>query len=124
MYLGLLQNRAARIILRKNTSNDTFRLLNWLNPAFRGKMHKCIPVFKCLNNLVPKYLTQYFTRKADLHDHANATRRSNDLHPATPKRNMSKRTFKYAGAIYFSSLPNYVKSASSVNSLKKMLTEY
>ena len=77
---------------------------------------------KCLNNLVPKYLTQYFTRNADLHDHA--TRRSNDLHPPKPKRNMSKRTFKYAGAIYFNSLPNYVKSATSVNSFKKMLTEY
>ena len=120
--LHRLQNRAARIILRKNTSNDTFCVLNWLNLASRGKMHKCILVFKCLNNLVPKYLTQYFTRNADLHDHA--IRRNNDLHPPKPKRNMSKRTFKYAGAIYFNSLPNYVKSASSVNSFKKMLTEY
>ena len=86
-------------------------------------MHKCILVFKCLNNLVPKYLMQYFTRNyADLHDHA--TRRSNDLHPPKPKCNMGKRTFKYAGAIYFNSLPNNVKSATSVNSFKKMLTEY
>ena len=86
------------------------------------KMHKCILVFKCLNNLVPKYLTQYFTRNADLHDHA--TRRNNDLHPPKPKRNMSKIIFKYAGAIYFNSLPNYVESTSSVKSFKKMLTEY
>ena len=57
------QNHAARIILR-NTSNDTFRGLNWLNLASRRKMHKCILVFKCLNNLVTKYLTQYFTRNA------------------------------------------------------------
>ena len=120
--LHRLQNRAARIILRKNTSNDTFCVLNWLNLASRRKMHKCILVFKCLNNLVPKYLTQYFTRNADLHDHT--TRRSNDLHPPKPKRNMRKIIFKYAGAIYFNSLPNYVKSASSVNSFKKMLTEY
>ena len=120
--LHRLENRAARIIIRKNTSNDTFCVLNWLNLASRRKMHKCILVFKCLNNLVPKYFMQYFTRNADLHDHA--TRRSNDLHPPKPKRNMGKRTFKYAGAIYFNSLPNYVKSASSVNSFKKMLTEY
>ena len=120
--LHRLQNRAPQIMLRKNTSNDTFCVLNWLNLASRRKMHKCILVFKCLNNLVPKYPTQYFTRNADLHDHA--TRRSNDLHPPNPKRNMSKIIFKYAGAIYFNSLPNYVKSASSVNSFKKMLTEY
>ena len=97
-------------------------MLNWLNVASRKKMHKCILVFKCLNNLVPKYLMQYFTRNADLHDHA--TRRSNDLHPPKPKRDMGKRTFKYAAAIYFNSLPNYVKGAMSVNSFKKMLTTY
>ena len=118
--LHCLQNRAARIILRNNTSNDTFCVLNWLNLASRRKMHTCILVFKC--NLVPKYLTQYFTRHADLHNHA--TRRSNDLHPPKPKPNVGTRTFEYAGAIYFNSLPNYVKSATSVNSFKKMLIKY
>ena len=121
--LHCLQNRAARIILRNNTSNDTFCVLNWLNLASRRKMHKCILVFKCLNNLVPKYLMQYFTRNADLHDHAT-WRSKFDLHPPKPKCNMGKRTFKYAGAIYFNSLPNYVKSATSVNSFKKMLIKY
>ena len=28
----------------------------------KSSFHRCIPAFKCLNNLVPKYLTQYFTR--------------------------------------------------------------
>ena len=65
---------------------------------------------------------QYFTRNVDLHNHA--TRRSNDLHPPKPKHNMGKRTFKYAGAMYFNSLPNYVKSTTPVNSFKKMLTEH
>ena len=120
--LHCLQNRAAQIILQKNTSNDTFCVLNWLNLGSTRKMHKCILVFKCLNNLVPKHLMQNFTRNADLQDHA--TRRLNDLHPPKPKSSMGKRTFKYAGAIYFNSLPNYVKSATSVNSFKKMLTEY
>ena len=67
--LQRLQNRAARIILGKNTSNDNFCVQNWLNLASRTKMHRCIQVFKCLNNLAPKYLTQYSTRNADLHDH-------------------------------------------------------
>ena len=120
--LHCLQNRAAQIMLRKNTSNDTFCVLNWLNLASRRKMHKCILVFKCLNNLVPKYFMQYFTRNADLHDHA--TRRSNDLHPPKPKRNMGKRTVKYAGAVYFNYSLNYAKSATSVNSFKNMLTKY
>ena len=33
-----------------------------LNLPSRRNMHKCILVFNCLNNLIPKYLTQYFTR--------------------------------------------------------------
>ena len=100
--LHRLQNRAARIILQRNASNDTFSVLNWLNLASRRKMHKCILVFKCLNNLIPKYLTQYFTKNADLHDHA--TRRRNDLHPPKPKRNMGKRTFKYVQGLFVSIL--------------------
>ena len=45
--LQRLQNRAARIILGKNTSNDNFCVQNWLNLASRTKMHRCIQVFKC-----------------------------------------------------------------------------
>ena len=74
-------------------SDDTSRVLNWLSLTPRRTMQKCILSFKCLNNLVPKYVTQYFTRNVDLHDHAS--RRSNDLHPPKPKRNIGKRTFKY-----------------------------
>ena len=55
--LQRLQNRAARIILGRKTSKNAFRLLNWLSLACKRKLHKCSLVFKCLNNLVPKYLT-------------------------------------------------------------------
>ena len=85
-----LQNRAALIILWKNTSNDTFHVLNWLTLSSRRKMHKCILVFKCLSNLVAKYLTQYFPRNADLHNHATTCTRRNNLHPPKPKCNMGK----------------------------------
>ena len=54
-------------------------------------MHSCL-LIAYINNLVPKYLTQYFTRNADLHDHATTS--SNDLHPPKPERNMGKITFK------------------------------
>ena len=91
------QNHAAQMTLSV--------CLNWLNLASRRKMHKCILVFKCLNNLVPKYLVQHFTRN-------HATRRRNNLHPPKPKRNVGKRAFKYAGT----TLSNCVKSATSLNS--------
>ena len=87
--LQRLQNRATRIILRRKTSKNAFHLLNWLSLACRRKLHKCSLVFKCLNNLVPKYLTEYFIRNKAFHDYR--TRRSNDLHPPKPKNNMEKK---------------------------------
>ena len=71
---------------------------------------------------MPQVSYAIFYKECDLHNHA--TRRGNDLHPPKPKPNVGTRTFEYAGAIYFNSLPNYVKSATSVNSFKKMLTKY
>ena len=80
---------------------------------------QCILVFKYLHNLVPKYTNQCFTRNRALHEHA--TRRSNDLHPPKPKRNMGRKTFKYTATIYYISLPAYVKSVPSLNNFKSML---
>ena len=46
------------------------------------------------------------------------------LHPPKPKRNMGKRTLMYSETIYFSSLPNCVKSATYLNSFKNMIIKY
>ena len=54
-----------------------------------------------------------------MHDHATTS--SNDLYPPKPKRNVGKITFNYAGTI---SLPNCVKSATSVSSFKDMMIKY
>ena len=94
-FQRVLQRATAPTELR--SWNDIFRVPNWLNLAPRKKVHKSILVFKCSNNLVPKHLTLYFTRNANLHDHA--TRGRNDLHPPKPNGNMGKITFKYAGTI-------------------------
>ena len=45
-------------------------------------MHKCILVFQCLNNVVPKYLTQYFT--------GNAIFKIMQLGEATTRTNQSR----------------------------------
>ena len=103
----------ATVPTEPRSSKDTFRVPKLVKSSFQ-KMHKCIVVFKCLNNLVPKYLVQYFTRNGDLHNHA--TRRRKDLHPPKPKRNMGRRTFKYEGAMDFNSSPSCVQSATSLNS--------
>ena len=53
--LQQLQNRAARITLRRDSSRDTFDILKWTDLEKNRKIHKCVIVFKCLHNLVPPY---------------------------------------------------------------------
>ena len=60
--LQRLQNRAARIILKRDSSRDTFNVLGWADLETNRKIHKCVLVFKCLHNLVPQYLSNYFIR--------------------------------------------------------------
>ena len=60
--LQRLQNRAARIILKRDSSRDTFNVLGWTDLETNRKIHKCVLVFKCLHNLVPQYLSNYFIR--------------------------------------------------------------
>jgi len=79
--LQRLQNRAARMVLRRDSSNwDTFNVLGWVELETKRKRHKCTLVYKCLNNLVPKYLSDYFTRNYNVHNYN--TRRRRDLPPA------------------------------------------
>ena len=118
--LQRLQNHEARIILKRKTSKNAFHLQNWLSLACRRKLHKCSLAFKCLNNLVPKYLTEYFIRNNVFHDYGS--RRSDDLHPPTPKINMGKRTFKYAGTIHLICYQLIFKYAGTIHLICYQLT--
>ena len=51
--LQRLQNRAARIVLRRDSSKDTFNVLGWAELETKRKRHKCVLVYKYLKNLVP-----------------------------------------------------------------------
>ena len=52
--LQRLQNRAAHIIQRTATTEESFKMLGWVDLETQRKAHKCILVFKCLNELVPR----------------------------------------------------------------------
>ena len=85
--LQRLQNRAARIVLRRDSSKDTFNVLGWAELETKRKRHKCVLVYKCLNNLVPQYLSDYFTRNYNVHSYN--TRRRTDLHLPAAKSNLA-----------------------------------
>jgi len=107
--LQRLENRAARIVLRHDSSKDTFNVLGWVELETRRKRHKCTLVSKCLNNLVPKYLSDYFTRNNTVRSYN--TRRRTDLHLPKPKLSLAKRTFTYSGSAFFNLLLRSIQNA-------------
>jgi len=86
-----LQNRAARIVLRRDSSKDTFNVLGWIKLETKWKRQKCVLVYKCLNNLLPQYLGDYFTRNYNVHSYN--TRRRSDLHLPKVKLSPAKKHF-------------------------------
>ena len=120
--LQRLQNRAARIVVKRNTSKNTFGLLNWVNLNSRRNIHKCILVYKCINNMVPEYLCSYFLRNSNFHNYN--TRRRHDLHIPKPNRNLGKRTFRYSATVCFNTLPDQIKACTSLNIFKHFIFNY
>ena len=95
--LQRLQNRTARIIVRRDSTSEALKSLGWPNLETIRKRNKSILVYKCLNDLVPQYLCGYFSRNHSFHSY-NTLRRE-DIHPSRPKLSLGKRTFRYSGAI-------------------------
>lgn len=120
--LQRLQNRAARIILQRDSSKNTFISLNWVDLATRRSIHKCILVFKCLNDLVPVYLGDYFVRNHNIHTYN--TRRKTDLHLPKPKLSLGKRTFRYSGSFLYNTLPSKIKNATSLSNFKHLIQKH
>ena len=120
--LQRLQNRAARIIVRRDSSSEALKTLGWPNLETMRKRNKSILVYKCLNNLAPQYLSDYFSRNHSFHSYN--TRRREDIHPSRPKLSLGKRTFRYSGAILFNSLPETYKRTASLEAFKRLMMKH
>ena len=97
--LQRLQNRAAHIVQGRSTTEEAFQMLGWINLETQRIMHKCILVYKCLNNLAAPYFCDDFIRNNCIHSHD--TRNRNDLQ-----------------------LPRTLKGATSLSNFKNLLKQY
>ena len=118
--LQRLQNRAAHIIQRRATTKESFKMLGWVALETQRKAHKCILVFKCLNELVPPYLSDYFIRNQTIHTYK--TIQSNDIHLPNPKLTLGKNSSRFSGADLFNDLPTSIKENTSLFIFKNFLT--
>ena len=78
-------------------------------------------VFKCLNDLVPKYLANIFVPRS--HIHTRTTRSCNLLHIPRCRLSYGQRSFKYRRCKLWNRVPNDLKAADSVNSFRRRLAQ-
>ena len=76
--------------------------MKWLHLFTRRKIDGCILIFKILNNSVPVYLNNYFTKKSNVHN--LKTRHKDNLLLPKIKRTWYKKTFRFVGARNYDNL--------------------
>ena len=123
--LQLVQNNAARLIVRKakhEPIEGTRKQLHWLPIEFRIKYKINLLTFKCLHNLAPIYLQdllQPYKPKRDL--------RSADkgyLRETKTRTVAGDRAFCNAAPALWKKLPDNVKNQENLESFKRELKTY
>ena len=90
----------------------------------RRDKHICIWVYKILNDQSPKKLKRFFTQVAAVCTRITRQSESELLYIQKPRLEITRRSFRYRGAILWNSLPLIVKQAGNLNELKKGLKWY
>ncbi len=123
--LQSLQSRVPRILTGSNIRThrtDMFNDLCWMSLQHRRDMNKCILMYKCLNNLVPYYLTDLFQTNNSILQYR--TCQSNNVHVGKSKLEYYNRSFTITGAKLWNSLPQNVKDMPALSPFKHSCKTY
>ena len=119
--VSALQNRAARIILRKpkrSPSNGLIENLKWLCFNDRCKYHCATLVYKILNGLAPCYLKDLITiANNNRYSLRSATKQDLVLNGA-PRTSYYKQSFSYYGMTIWNEIPIDIRNSKSLQSFK------
>ncbi len=120
--LQLLQDRGAKPYSKDTPTQIVLKDLKWLPLTKRIIYHTHILMFKCLNGLAPNYLS----RNVKYVNHCYNTRYQDKqvLYVSKTKLEITKRELAHHGAINCNTLPDYCKSAPSLNVLKSIVLKY
>ena len=124
--LQKLQNRAARIIL--NMSNDidhsvALQALGWKPLKTERKKRKAKIMYKLLNKMGPKSLSNLFTYKGEVTNY-KLRNISSSLCLPHPRTNNMKKSFVYDGAHLWNSIPKEIRESKSFSSFRKKIATH
>ena len=118
-HLQRLQNRAVRIITKRYEfrSADILKELDLPTLSIRRNNQLSITMYQVINNMVPDYLIDLFTKTSALHNHETRQEEFN-LTLQKPNTNFRKKSFSYRVCIV--SLP-IMKNMGSLSTFKRAI---
>ena len=127
--LSKLQKRAARIILKADfmtPSSNMFEQLNWLSIPKRFMYNKAILVYKALNtsNLTPTYISNLLKPISKTHSRSLRSSENGILSIRRSRSALFDRSFSHSAAKLWNTLPQNMRTASSLNEFKSCLRDY
>lgn len=117
--LQVLQNKAAKVILDRpiySSASDALQELNWVRLDKRRHYHRCLYIYKTINNLLTTHLT--LINLFDVHRYN--TRNSQNLRLPAVKTNWGKQRLAYQAVKEWNSLAMYVRNCSSCKTFKTL----
>ena len=97
--LEKLQRRAARIVMRMDSSDEALEYLGYRTLERRREGHVLKLVKKCLNKRCPQFLMDYFKYNRDVI--CRTTRQSDHLRLPSIRLECTKRAFYHHGCLVF-----------------------
>ena len=117
--LQVLPNKAAKIILDRpihSSLSDALEELNWIKLDKRRHYHRCLYIYKSVNNLLTTHVT--LTNLFDVHDYN--TRNSQNFRLPAVKTNWGKQRLAYQAVKEWNSLPMNIRNCSSPKTFKTL----
>ena len=126
--LQVLQNRAARIILKEFDwnvrTNVLLTRLGWMSMKTRRDYFAGIILFKTLHGHGLNYLSNQIIYTNEQHNYNTRAASNNVLVLPKPNCELYKISMQYYGLELWNSLPNSVKSSQSVYEFKRLYKQY
>jgi hypothetical protein len=121
-----LQKRVGKVILQKpmrTPSNVIFDDLKWLTFENRVNYHICILVYKTLHNQCPVYMKDIISFSRNENYSLRSSSR-NDIASFKYNTQYMKRSFANQSRLFWNTLPENIRSASSIKSFKTKCKQY
>jgi hypothetical protein len=112
------ENKAAKIVLDRpffSSATDALNTLGWTTLEQRRLYHRCLFVFKCLNN----HTSHGFELLANREMQNYNTRYKDNLRPPNVSRNWGKQRLAYPANTDWNNLDRKIKLSTSISTFKR-----